>query len=156
MGITRAPHATRLAVDKLLWLSHRARNVENSKAATLVSSSDSGVIHFWNVFKGHLMGCFLAAFADQGSQTVPALATNSTNTLLFTGDSLGYVKIWNIDDMCTGLPGSRDGKPRQVASWRAHVQKVTSLVYIESSRVIVTGSADCSVRVWSSAGRPSY
>ena len=38
------------------------------KAAQLISSSDSGMIYFWNSFKGHLMGSFLAAFADQNSQ----------------------------------------------------------------------------------------
>ncbi len=34
----------------------------------MISSSDSGMINFWNVFKGHLLGSFHAAFADQGNQ----------------------------------------------------------------------------------------
>lgn len=138
----------RATVEKLLWLRRRALDAENNRAAaTLVATGDSGYVYFWNALKGQLMGAFHAAHTELSNEAITAISTDSQNRFLVTADSLGYCKLWGIDDFCMDLEKRRE-RPRLVASWRAHIQAVSTVTLVEESRVVVTGSVDCSVRVW--------
>merc|ERR1711881_454968 len=43
--------------------------------------------------------------------------------------------------------------PPLVTSFRAHTKAITSIAVNESRHLIITGSADCSVRIWTMCGR---
>ena len=37
--------------------------------------------------------------------------------------------------------------------WRAHIEPISSLEYVESSKVIISCSSDCTIRVWTPDGK---
>ena len=80
------------AVDKLLFLESR-RNTK--RTATLMASSAAGWLRAWSIHhEGGLLGQWNAA--HKKDESVLALATDSANEYLITGDSLGYIKVDNI------------------------------------------------------------
>ena len=38
------------------------------------------------------------------------------------------------------------------ACWRAHVQTITGIEFIESSKVVISSALDCTIRIWSIHG----
>ena len=70
-----------------------------------------------------------------------------------TGDSQGYVNIFDISNYATSDKGSVRGeaRPHTVNAWRAHVQGISELAFV-SGLAVLTASADGSVRVWSQHG----
>ena len=37
--------------------------------------------------------------------------------------------------------------------WRAHIEAVTSIEYVEASKVLISCSSDCTIRVWTPDGK---
>ena len=64
---------------------------------------------------------------------------------LFTGDSLGNVRVWDISS--TALDGIDKRPPRLLADWAAHVQGISAITLLEDAGVLITCSSDCSARV---------
>jgi hypothetical protein len=54
-------------------------------------------------------------------QSISAVDVNSENTILVTGDNMGYVRVWDISEYYAAEKTTRD-RPRITATWRAHVQ----------------------------------
>lgn len=73
--------------------------------------------------------------------------------MLLTGDTQGYVNIYDISSYCTEDVSTQLGeaRPPVLATWRAHVQAISTIVFA-AERAVLTASADCSVRVWSVSG----
>ena len=46
----------------------------------------------------------------------------------------------------------KQNKPWLVNSFNAHKKAITSLVFIEKNEVLISGSADCSTRLWTIQG----
>ncbi len=40
-----------------------------------------------------------------------------------------------------------------IKSWRGHTQNITAIQYIESAKVVISGAADCTIRIWSIDGK---
>ena len=137
----------RTAVDAICWLKNRVKAVKSgAMTATVAISCDGGCICFWNALKGEMYGGFYAVSDKFGFESVQGMAVDNANERLFTGDSLGFVRIFDIGTYC--LTGTDASCPRIVREWRAHVQAISCLLYIQHSNVVITGSADHSVRVW--------
>ncbi|XP_066922655.1 cilia- and flagella-associated protein 337-like [Clytia hemisphaerica] len=83
-----------LSVDKVIFLQNRE---QDKKTATLLVSVD-GIIQAWSV-QGGLLGRFDAT-GRRNDESILALKSDSLNHILFTGDSSGYIKIWDISDYC--------------------------------------------------------
>jgi WD40 repeat protein len=161
LHLPKVSNTAKTAVDSIVWLKERVKqltagamagskaSVTVSNVATLAVSCDGGCICMWNALKGDMLGGFYATADTFGGESVLAMATNDTNTLLYTGDSLGYVSIWEIENYCTN--GEDAVPPKKFKEWRAHVQAITSMHYINGANVLITGSTDQSVRVWSAA-----
>eukprot|EP00729_Bicosta_minor_P006810 gene6810-3663_t len=148
------------AVDSVVWLKERVHQltvqasqssakIQASNIGTLAVSCDGGCICFWNALKGDMLGGFYAVADQFGTEAVQGMTTNKSNTMLYTGDSLGYINIWNIEDYC--MEGEDSQVPKNLRQFRAHVQAITVLNYVERANVLVSGSADQSVRVWSAS-----
>ena len=84
-----------LSVDKVIFLQCRD---PNKKTATLLVSVD-GTIQAWSI-QGGLLGQFDAT-GRRNDESVLALKSDSLNHILFTGDTSGYIKIWDISEYCT-------------------------------------------------------
>ena len=87
-------------------------------------------------------------------QKVRALVASSDEQVLATGDTQGYVHLWDISNYCTESPDALKGDqaPPVLAKWRAHVQPITDMLLLLEGGHIVTASTDCSVRVWTDKG----
>lgn len=137
------------SVEKLLWLKERVKIASKGKAlntATLVASCDGGCIAFWNAVKGDLLHAFYAVTNTYGVESIGGLSTDDKNERLFTGDSLGNVRVWDISS--TALDGIDKRPPRLLADWAAHVQGISAITLLEDAGVLITCSSDCSARVW--------
>lgn len=85
------------AVEQILFLETRDAHCKDT--AILVTSGAEGWIRFWSLHQeGGLIGQFNAAHCV--GESVHALATDEQNNFLFTGDTLGYIKTWEISDYC--------------------------------------------------------
>uniref|UniRef100_A0A803THS0 WD repeat-containing protein on Y chromosome n=1 Tax=Anolis carolinensis TaxID=28377 RepID=A0A803THS0_ANOCA len=84
---------------QVLFLKTRERAPDT---AILLTSCTDGYIYAWAVGnKGGLMGKFHAAHKPGLYSSVCSMCTDEKDLVLFTADSLGYIKIWDIMNYCT-------------------------------------------------------
>lgn len=112
---------------------------------------------------------------------VTAMTTDKANRYLFTTTLLGYLKTWLIENYFAPTTSKTESwallrlefpflskdlidgqakkcaktfdKPILVNSYRAHLKSINSIVYIDESKLLITGSADFTVRMWTLNGR---
>ncbi|RVE45325.1 hypothetical protein evm_010030 [Chilo suppressalis] len=164
-----------LAAHAMLVLAARACHMH---AATLMLSLENGQVQGWSE---HPAGGFQGSF--QGIHTpgdyVAAMATDPDNQYLFTGTTVGYIKVWLMTNYLTpekqhvSMPRLRltfpflwrdrvEGRakrcvrdqplPLLLNSYRAHLRCVTTLAYVPPHQLLLSGSSDYSVRVWRLSG----
>ncbi|KAM6458028.1 EF-hand calcium-binding domain-containing protein 8 [Liasis olivaceus] len=99
--------ASQRAVQKVLFLKSRERK---PNVAILLTSCMDGFLYAWSVGnEGGLMGKFRATHSTAVDTVVSTMSTDDKDLILLTGDSLGYIKIWDIMNYCTG-PDTQDSK----------------------------------------------
>lgn len=85
------------AIEKILFL--QTRDATSKDTAVLVTSGAEGWVRFWSIHhEGGLLGQFNAA--HRIGESVHAMTTDQQNNFLFTADTLGYVKTWDISEFC--------------------------------------------------------
>ena len=77
------------AIYKLIFLDRRAQ--------ALCGAGADGVLRFWNV-KSYGECVWEQHAGHAPGEAVVALATDAANKLLFSGDSAGFVKVWDVLD----------------------------------------------------------
>ncbi|KAK3594288.1 hypothetical protein CHS0354_017011 [Potamilus streckersoni] len=135
-----------LSIHQLVFMESRAYKKD---AASLIASGPRGHIHFWRVFQG---GCLMAQFKgckNEGT-TVTSMKLDSANINLYTGDSMGFICIWNVNGYC--LKGPSTDPPEMLQSWRGHVKSISTVELMEEKNLIITASKDCTVRLWNKEG----
>ncbi|XP_075405008.1 cilia- and flagella-associated protein 337 [Tenrec ecaudatus] len=133
------------AVRKLYFLEAR-KNTAAAEGANLVSCGGSGYVRFWDTFKKQLVAEFLA-HCGVGSII---MSIDKLNRYLVTGDSDGWLKIWNIEGY-----GLHSGKnkitepPALMRTLRPHEDQISCLEMCElgGRPLIISSSADCSISV---------
>ncbi|CAG2248754.1 unnamed protein product [Mytilus edulis] len=86
------------AIECILFLESRDR--ENGETAIMMTSGAEGWVRAWSIHhQGGLLGQFNAS--HKVGESVHTMSTDINNKLLFTADSCGYVKIWDITEYCT-------------------------------------------------------
>ncbi|XP_063154446.1 EF-hand calcium-binding domain-containing protein 8 [Candoia aspera] len=84
----------------ILFLKTRERK---PNVAILLTSCMDGFLYAWSVGnKGGMMGKFRATHDTAQDTVVSTMSTDDKDLILLTGDSLGYIKIWDIMNYCTG------------------------------------------------------
>jgi hypothetical protein len=135
---------------QLVWLERRFQLTRHQKeVATLISCSDGGMVYWWDALRGHLLWGFNALDPPNAMDCITAMAVDAASTTLVTGDSQGWVRVWDIAAFCNGSVG---GRPRAVVHWRAHGVGLTALRFLDVMGVVVTASNDCACRIWSTEG----
>ncbi len=86
----------RASVEKILFLQSR---ISDPQTATLFAAGAEGWVRAWSIHhRGGLLGQWIAShFAGD---TVSSMATDPDNFYLITGDSSGYVKVWDMTNYC--------------------------------------------------------
>eukprot|EP00794_Sanderia_malayensis_P006938 gene6938-7717_t len=133
-----------MAVSKLAFL--QSRN-STKNAASLVANGPKGFIQFWNVYRASKP---YAAFVGSTHGTVSAMIVDSSNASLITGDSQGFVCIWDVQDYA--MSGPEASQPPVQLKWRSHIQNITSIELVEDYDILLTSSSDCTVRAWTTDG----
>ncbi|XP_016281884.2 EF-hand calcium-binding domain-containing protein 8 isoform X1 [Monodelphis domestica] len=86
------------SVEKIIFLPTRQRT---PRTATLLSSGGNGIIYAWSIHdKGGMLGKFKPAGNENQDSVVGAMASDEKDWILVTGDSKGYIKIWDIKEYC--------------------------------------------------------
>ena len=118
----------------------------------MVSAGARGRIQFWNITNGELVAQF-SAFTDENTQeTVYGLTTNKVNSKLYTGDSRGYLRAWDIREY--GKKKSRTNRqPVCMLSIRCHLEAIVSIECMKDKELLLTASTDRRVRLWTDVGR---
>nr|XP_054754584.1 LOW QUALITY PROTEIN: uncharacterized WD repeat-containing protein alr3466-like [Lytechinus pictus] len=136
------------SISKVLFIPSRRTH---KGAAQLVASGPRGCIHFWNVYNnGQLYGRFNCV--KKKGASVNCMQLSNDDLTLFTGDSLGFVSVWDIDHYCLDRPENIEEAPELLGSWRGHIQSITSMNLVEERSVLITSSLDCTVRLWTTEG----
>ncbi|XP_026666531.1 WD repeat-containing protein on Y chromosome [Ceratina calcarata] len=165
-----------VAVRAMIFLTARPNKPD---VGTLLVSLDSGLIQVWN---HHPAGGFLQAFSviHTVEDCALALATDPENRFLVTGHNVGYFKVWYIANyLISNAPKAcipllrlefpflwkerivgrakravRDQPlPILLTSVRGHLAAVTSVQVIPDAHIIISGSRDHTVRLWTFDGR---
>ncbi|KAL0125198.1 hypothetical protein PUN28_004379 [Cardiocondyla obscurior] len=165
-----------IAIRAIIFLTAREAK---SDVGTLLVALDSGLVQVWTHFPE---ARFLTAFSaiHTAGDCVTSLATDAENQFLVTGHSMGYIKVWLISNYILPNPSKvrmpllrlkfpflwkdkingrakravrNQTLPLLLSSVRGHTQGITSLQVISREQIIVSGSADRTVRLWTLSGR---
>lgn len=142
-------------VDALLFLQKRIQGRYRRHAATLVSS-DSGLMYWWRVH-GTPIPRGKHKSASSLKEVSLCLATDDENKYLISGDSAGYVFVWNIENFLIDHTDSQSKSPKLYSSWLGHNRAVVSVDYAgieDVGKFIVTASTDHLVGLWTLEGHP--
>nr|XP_005283176.2 WD repeat-containing protein on Y chromosome-like isoform X1 [Chrysemys picta bellii] len=148
------PERSHPPVDKLLFLQHRSLDGVSKDSAILVSS-DAGNLRWWSVLAEQREFGFYYAPAKEDA-SVTGLSANQMNSVLVSGDTCGFIQVWDISDY--GLSPRTQGsleKPPLLCSWRAHNSTVVSVEHFMfgSDSFILSSSSDRSARLWTPDGK---
>ena len=137
------PHVEKLDVDqraiwKVVFLEKRSQ--------ALASASADGKLRFWNVKDGCLV--WEQPSLHKKDEGVVALATEATNSFLFSGDGAGYLKVWDICQFLN-VPGlDQRGHVIELAHFRAHDDCIANIDFVERHKLILTASTDTRIKLW--------
>ncbi|KAI9207639.1 WD40-repeat-containing domain protein [Polychytrium aggregatum] len=136
---------TNRSIDKVLFLLER-RHCHG--AAELVTCGSDGMIRFWSIEEGQMI--WACPGTSEPSEGIFTMSVNSSNTILITADTVGCVSVWDIADTCVDhrLDHSMPLRHR----FRAHARSIVSLDFVEEFQVVLTGSPDCTARLFTIQG----
>ncbi|XP_071080173.1 WD repeat-containing protein 64-like [Haliotis cracherodii] len=112
----------------------------------IVTVHQDSHIRFWNM-EGEIMREITPMTRRQGTP-VTAICCDEDVDCIITGDQKGYITMWDVKGFLEDVESEEPEKLKQIVSWRAHLTKIVSLVYVDSLKSILSGSSDGSVRVW--------
>ncbi|KAK7919797.1 hypothetical protein WMY93_011081 [Mugilogobius chulae] len=141
-------------VDCLLFLQHRAGNRSLRFKGVLVSSQ-AGFVCFWSITgQTHYYGQFFAP--EQPGERVLTLSSNqSENTLLVSGDTAGWLHIWDISHYGLSFEDQMlSERPPLLHCWRAHKGAVMIVEVLKMAErlYILSASVDGSACLWTLDG----
>ena len=90
--MTRADLHYKYCVESMVFLG--TRKITPHTAVLLTGMHDGRVLAWPISIKGACLGEFMAVYKE--SELLHAAAVTSDNVFLVTGDSLGYLKVWDI------------------------------------------------------------
>jgi len=157
-------------VDCLFYLGER-------ESVSLVST-EGNTVKFWStVAIGTPQACFNSS--ESFETIITSLASNTSNTLLITGDSEGCITIWNIEGYATfkrfsqvisqvmnkkqtsanNIQATNKTPPPLLVSWVAHENEVVTsletfvnLTMCGEETYLISSSSDCCVIIWTMKG----
>jgi len=93
--------------------------------------------------------------ASEAAESLHHVCAEDTNTFVFTGDSAGCIKVWDISDLVEQSVRSQPISRAHIKilfAWRAHLRAVVRVEYLKGVEGLISASTDCTVRLWSLSG----
>eukprot|EP01136_Pigoraptor_vietnamica_P017476 Opistho-1_new@62676 len=136
-------------IEKLIFLHARVRGRYN--VPPLLSAGADGVLRFWSVRDGRHAWSMHAGHGE--NDTLTAVGADLQCRYLCTADNRGNVKLWDISELVLDVRATDRRKClRLQITWRAHIQSIVSVTFIEERDLILTASVDCTIRLWTMFG----
>ncbi|KAJ3193189.1 WD40 repeat domain 95 [Irineochytrium annulatum] len=138
-------------VEKILFLQNSEKMNTRWYKVPLISCHADGHLRFWDVYEGTLvyeLNCQVTD--DEGLST---MATNPEGTLLLVGGSKGHVRIFDVRNFYVDSKRDYEAQCTLKIFWRAHIQCIASVNYVNTNDVILTASKDGTIRVWTAEGQ---
>ncbi|XP_059388925.1 WD repeat-containing protein on Y chromosome isoform X1 [Carassius carassius] len=151
---TNQQQKAHLPVHRLLFLQRRADQSQLRSGAVLLSSQ-KGSVCCWSISgPRHKHGQFYAP--DGSDECVMGLSTDHENSLLVTGDTAGFIKVWDISQYALSAADtqSAESRPSLLHSWRGHERAIVSseLLVYESHLLVLSVSVDRRACLWTPQG----
>ena len=92
------------------------------------------------------------------SEEVTTIATDPENHHVFTGDSAGHVRVFDVSGLnlsgvdATGSATDPSSTVVELGAWRPHRRAVASIEYLPSRRLLMIASVDARVDLWTLEG----
>jgi WD40 repeat protein len=102
------------------------------------------------------VGFFYASAFE--NQSVISLTSDPLNKYLISGDTKGFIYIWDIEEYKIDGNSNFEESPNCIKSWRAHDDNVESCQFVSSlngiydGELIITASSDWCCRLWTIQG----
>ncbi|XP_013918661.1 PREDICTED: WD repeat-containing protein on Y chromosome-like isoform X2 [Thamnophis sirtalis] len=144
---TAASVHSQIDVTRIIFLKTRAVKFD-STTASLVSNGPQGYLHFWSLFSEDPL---IASFQpSRGKSLISSIATTANDSYMYAADEDGYVYVHDIQNYA--LQDTKEETPKYVNHWRAHLGPVLTLEVIDEDNILLSGSIDCTIRLWSLNG----
>ncbi|XP_014291310.1 WD repeat-containing protein on Y chromosome isoform X2 [Halyomorpha halys] len=168
-----------VATTSIHYIHYLRKRPQDQKEGNIMVSLDTGVIQLWSAHpKGALVASFYAM--HKMDDYIVRIETDNNDDYLFTGSSEGYLKLWLMQNFATkektniSVPKLRlqfaflaktkwntrakrgvsgQSLPLLLNSYRAHGMAITSIIFIDFCRLVITSGCDRSVRYWSMSGQ---
>lgn len=139
------------SVEKIIFLNNSEKFPGG--ACPLVSCHADGYFRIWNAIEGKML--IEHDFQMAVDEGMTAMACNDNGTQIMIGGCYGHVRLLSVESLLADLykEGSESDPSRSVINfWRAHLTGISSCNFIEHHDMVLTGSVDCAVRLWSIDG----
>ena len=123
------------------------------KGNLLLTCGADGYVRFWRLEETKLVHVYGLHAGHQQGEPILAMAVSDDNTRLFTGDSLGEVRTFDISRIDARSQAYLSTAIVPGSTWRAHREAVHSIDSMCKYDMIVTTSSDACVKVWTTSGR---
>ncbi|KAK6998675.1 WD repeat-containing protein 64 [Biomphalaria glabrata] len=112
----------------------------------IVSAHQSSVLRFWDM-SGELLLSF-ESVEPKAKIPVTALCFNTYTQYVYTGNTKGYVTVWDVKQFLQDPHQQDSHSVKQTLYWKGHLNKINNIVIIEAANLLLTTSVDGSIRVW--------
>lgn len=145
------------ACERLCFLTARD---DIEEGPVLISGGADGNLRVWltNRDNIHIPGspatkpvAVIRAAADK--EDITALNKDPTCSYLFTGDSAGHVRVFDISQIKLDVDFDAASSFIELGAWRPHKQAITSIEYLPSRKLLMISSVDSDVTLWTLEGK---
>ena len=137
------------SVEKIIFLNNCKRT---HSIAPLVSCHSDGFFRLWNAMEGEMIVEFdCQTVVDEGLTT---MAANTKYNQIIIGGCFGHVRIIDMDAVFKKVNeiGGEKAELPVINCWKAHLTGISSVDFVDQNDMVLTGSVDCAVRLWSLDG----
>ncbi|KAK0056977.1 WD repeat-containing protein 64 [Biomphalaria pfeifferi] len=119
---------------------------QSVKDPIIVSAHQSSVLRFWDM-SGELL-LSIESVEPKTKIPVTALCFNTYTQYVYTGNTKGYVTVWDVKQFLQDPHQQDSHSVKQTLYWKGHLNKINNIVIIEAANLLLTTSVDGSIRVW--------